>query len=288
LAQARLVRTVSSVRELVGSWRAARLTVAFVPTMGNLHEGHLSLTRLAAASADVVVLSIFVNPTQFGPGEDFAAYPRTFDEDWARLDQVGTVAAAFVPEVAEIYPFGTEQAVKIAMPPLSRELCGASRPGHFDGVGTVVCRLLNIVAPDVLLLGQKDYQQFILLKHMAADLHLPVRVVCGPTVRESDGLAISSRNRYLKPVEREVAPVLYATLQRVRDSLRGGRADYSRLTADALHELAAAGFRPDYLEVRRAADLGRAREGDSAKDLIVLGAAWLGRTRLLDNLRVSD
>ncbi len=187
------------------------------------------MTRLAAASADVVVLSIFVNPTQFGPGEDFAAYPRTFDEDWARLDQVGTVAAAFVPEVAEIYPFGTEQAVKIAMPPLSRELCGASRPGHFDGVGTVVCRLLNIVAPDVLLLGQKDYQQFILLKHMVADLHLPVRVVCGPTVRESDGLAMSSRNRYLKPAEREVAPVLHATLQRVRDSLRDGRADYSRL-----------------------------------------------------------
>ena len=228
--------------------------------MGNLHEGHLSLTRLAAASADVVVLSIFVNPTQFGPREDFAAYPRTFDEDWARLDRAGTVAAAFVPEVAEIYPFGTERAVKIAMPPLSRELCGASRPGHFDGVGTVVCRLLNIVAPDVLLLGQKDYQQFILIEHMVADLRLPVSVICAPTVRDSDGLAISSRNRYLTPAERELAPALFATLQRVRDALRDGRADHSRLTADALRELAAAGFRPDYVEVRRAADLGLARE----------------------------
>jgi pantoate--beta-alanine ligase len=282
------VRTVSSVRELVGSWRAARQTVAFVPTMGNLHEGHLSLTRLAAASADVVVLSIFVNPTQFGPSEDFEAYPRTFDEDWARLDKAGTVAAAFVPPAAEIYPFGTEQAVKIAMPPLARELCGATRPGHFDGVGSVVCRLLNIVTPDVLLLGQKDYQQFILVKQMAADLHLPVGVLCGPIVREHDGLALSSRNRYLTSAEREQAPELYATLRRVRDSLRDGQGDYARLTAEASHDLRAAGFRPDYVEVRRAADLGKARAADTAEDLIVLGAAWLGRTRLLDNLRVSD
>ena len=179
MAQARLVRTVSSVRELVGSWRAARLTVAFVPTMGNLHEGHLSLTRLAAASADVVVLSIFVNPTQFGPGEDFAAYPRTLDEDWARLDQVGTVEPRSFPEVAEIYPFGTEQAVKIAMPPLSRELCGASRPGHFDGVGDGRLPAAQHRRARRAVLGQKDYQQVILLKQMVADLHLPVRVVVG-------------------------------------------------------------------------------------------------------------
>jgi pantoate--beta-alanine ligase len=256
--------------------------------MGNLHEGHLSLTRLAAASADVVVLSIFVNPTQFGPSEDFEAYPRTFAEDWARLDEAGTVAAAFVPSAAEIYPFGTEQAVKISMPPLARELCGATRPGHFDGVGTVVCRLLNIVTPDVLLLGQKDYQQFILVKQMVADLHLPVGVICGPTVREHDGLALSSRNRYLTSTERERAPALHATLRRLRDSLREGHGDYARLTAEASHDLGAAGFRPDYVDVRRAADLGRARAEDSVEDLIVLGAAWLGRTRLLDNLRVSD
>jgi pantoate--beta-alanine ligase len=288
LAKARLVRTVSSVRELVGSWRAAQRTVAFVPTMGNLHEGHLSLTRLAAESADVVMLSIFVNPTQFGPGEDFDAYPRTFDQDWARLDEAGTVAAAFIPDAAEIYPFGTQHAVRIAMPPLSRELCGATRPGHFDGVATVVCRLLNIVAPDVMLLGQKDYQQLVLVKHMITDLHLPVGVICAPTVREPDGLAMSSRNRYLTPAERQRAPALFATLQRVRDSLREGKGDYARLSAEASRELDAAGLRPDYVEVRRAADLAEAREGDSADDLIVLGAAWLGRTRLIDNVRVND
>lgn len=286
MPEPRTVRTVSSVRELVGSWRSAHETVALVPTMGNLHAGHLSLAQIAAETADKVVLSIFVNPTQFGPGEDFAAYPRTFAADWASVVDAGTVDAVFAPEAAEIYPFGAEDAVRIAMPPLSRELCGAKRPGHFDGVATVVCRFLNIVAPDLLVLGQKDYQQFILIQHMAADLRLPVSVIRGPIQREPDGLAMSSRNRYLTAEQRQAAPVLHAVLQQVRSALRSGASDYAQLEADAGRRLAETGFRPDYVEVRRAADLAKPAGGDPSAELIVLGAGWLGKARLIDNLLV--
>ncbi|HLF12063.1 MAG TPA: pantoate--beta-alanine ligase [Gammaproteobacteria bacterium] len=280
------MRTVSSVRELVGSWRSAHQTVALVPTMGNLHPGHLSLAQIAAETVDKVVLSIFVNPAQFGPGEDFAAYPRTFDDDWARVAEAGTVDALFVPEVAEIYPFGADQAVRVAMPPLSRELCGASRPGHFDGVATVVCRLLNVVAPDVLVLGQKDYQQFILMERMAADLRLPVSVIRCPIQRESDGLAMSSRNRYLTAAQRLRAGTLHATLQHVRSALQNGTTDYHELEAQAMSMLAEAGLRPEYVEVRRAADLTKARKNDRPDQLVILAAAWLGRARLIDNVLV--
>jgi pantoate--beta-alanine ligase len=271
---------------MVARWRAEHSSLALVPTMGNLHDGHLSLARLARGLADRVVLSIFVNPTQFGEGEDFAAYPRTTEEDRARVAASGAVDALFVPEQSEIYPFGTALAVRLALPDLSRELCGASRPGHFDGVASVVCRLLNIVAPDSLVLGEKDYQQLILLEHMVADLRLPVRVVSGPVQREADGLAMSSRNRYLDAAERQRAPVLRAALEHVRDALRQGATDYGRLETEAAEALDGAGFRTDYVEVRRAADLARPNGRDSAEDLIVLAAAWLGRARLIDNLRI--
>jgi pantoate--beta-alanine ligase len=274
------------VREAVRGWRAASESVAFVPTMGNLHAGHLSLAELAASEADRVVASIFVNPTQFGPNEDFAAYPRTLDEDSARLSAAGTVDLLFVPDEREIYPFGAELAARITLPPLSRELCGASRPGHFDGVGSVVCRLLNIVAPDTLVLGQKDYQQAILLERMITDLRLPVAVRVGAIRREPDGLAMSSRNRYLDASERAQAPKLHAALVRLRDAVRAGETDYQRLQADARAVLKAAGFAPDYVEVRRAADLGKPADPDTRQDLVVLAAAWLGRTRLIDNLRI--
>lgn len=280
------MRTVTSVREMVGSWRSAHQTVAFVPTMGNLHAGHMSLAQLAADQADRVVMSIFVNPTQFGPGEDFTAYPRTLEDDRARVAEARTVDALFVPDVAEIYPFGVESSVGITLPALSRELCGASRPGHFDGVASVVCRLLNIVAPDLLVLGQKDYQQYILVERMIADLRLPVGLSMGLTHREADGLAMSSRNRYLDSSERAQAPILHQTLQRVRTAVRNGASDYRRLETEAREALAAAGFRPDYVEVRRAADLAKPSGRERPEDLVTLAAAWLGRARLVDNVRI--
>jgi pantoate--beta-alanine ligase len=282
----RTARTVDGVREAVRRWRDARETVAFVPTMGNLHAGHIGLTELATQKADRVVLSIFVNPTQFGAGEDFGAYPRTLEEDLAAIEHAGTVDLAFVPDAREIYPFGTEQAVRLTLPPLARELCGASRPGHFEGVVTVVCRLLNIVTPDTLLLGQKDYQQCVLVGRMIADLRMAVALEVGPTRRDPDGLALSSRNRYLDAAQRRRAPALHAALEQVCDQLRAGADDYGDLEASARARLAAAGFRPDYVEVRRAADLAKPGAGDRPGDLVVLGAAWLGRARLIDNVRI--
>jgi pantoate--beta-alanine ligase len=203
----------------------------------------------------------------------------------ALIEAAGDVDLLFVPESTEIYPFGSEGAVRFAMPALSRELCGASRPGHFDGVASVVCRLLNIVTPDVLYLGQKDYQQFVLMRHMIADLRIPVELRMGRTHREADGLAMSSRNRYLDAEQRRRAPALHATLARVREQLRGGAQDFARLTAEARIALERAGLRPDYVEIRRQDDLAAASAArEEAR--IVLGAAWLGRARLIDNLLV--
>jgi pantoate--beta-alanine ligase len=281
----RTVHTVSAVRAAIAGWRAAGERVAFAPTMGNLHPGHMSLAALAAAAAPRVVMSIFVNPTQFGPSEDFASYPRTLVQDGALIAAAGTVDLLFSPSAEEIYPFGNEQAVRVTLPPLSRELCGASRPGHFDGVASVVCRLLNIVTPDVLYLGQKDYQQVVLMQRMIADLHLPVELRMAPTLREDDGLAMSSRNRYLDAAQRERAPALHRALTRLRDELRSGAKDFARLTRAAAAELEAAGFNPDYVEIRRRGDLA-APSGSRDESLVVLGAAWLGRARLIDNLFV--
>jgi pantoate--beta-alanine ligase len=284
----RTVRVVSTVREVraqVTAWRAAGDTVAFAPTMGNVHAGHLSLAALGAKAARRVVMSIFVNPSQFGPNEDFAAYPRTLAADEALIAAAGSVDLLFVPDVAEVYPYGVEDAVRLQLPPLSRELCGAARPGHFDGVATVVCRLLNIVMPDVLFLGQKDYQQLVLVERMIADLRMPLELRMGPTQREPDGLAMSSRNRYLTPAERGQAPALHRALTRVRAQVLAGERDFARLTADARVELASAGFRPDYVEIRRQGDLAAANR-PSTDPLIVLAAARLGRTRLIDNLLV--
>jgi pantoate--beta-alanine ligase len=280
-----VVHTVAEVRAAVAGWRRAGETIAFAPTMGNLHAGHISLAALSAAAASRVVMSIFVNPTQFGPNEDFAAYPRTLAADRQLIDAAGSVDLLFAPDAAAIYPFGLEHAVRVQLPSLSRELCGASRPGHFDGVATVVCRLLNIVLPDMLFLGQKDYQQFVLLQRMVADLQMPTELRMAPTLREADGLAMSSRNRYLDATERQQAPALHRALTRVRDQLRGGARDFALLTGEARAGLETAGFRPDYVEIRRQGDLALA---DAAADepRIVLGAARLGRARLIDNLLV--
>ena len=281
-----VLHTADRMRECVREWRASGQSVALVPTMGNLHAGHLSLAGLARSEADRVVATIFVNPTQFGAGEDFEAYPRTLDEDLAMLSAAGTVDAVFAPGVSEIYPFGAGEAVRVSMPALSRELCGASRPGHFDGVASVVCRLLNVVTPDVLVLGLKDYQQLILVERMVADLGIGVRVVSGATMREPDGLAISSRNRYLTDDERSRAPALYAALNKVAMALRAGNGDYRALQQATADELRGAGFEPDYVEVRRVADLARPNGRQPPDELVVLAAVRLGKARLIDNLRV--
>jgi pantoate--beta-alanine ligase len=281
----RTLQTVSAVRAAVADWRAAGERVAFAPTMGNLHAGHLSLAKLAAEAAPRVVVSIFVNPTQFGPREDFASYPRTLAADTALLAAAGDVDVLFVPDMGEIYPFGPEQAVRVQLPPLAAELCGASRPGHFDGVASVVCRLLNIVTPDVLVLGQKDYQQFVLVQRMIADLRMPVELRMGPTLRERDGLAMSSRNRYLDEQQREKAPALHAALARVCEQLRSASTDFARLTAEARKALERAGLKPDYVEIRSQTDLAPAT-ADPTEKRVVLAAAWLGRARLIDNLLV--
>lgn len=279
-------RTASHIRETIAGWRVAGDTVALVPTMGNLHAGHLSLAALGAEKADRVVLSIFVNPTQFGVGEDFEGYPRTLAEDIAQIDQAGTVDALFVPEAEEIYPHGTGSGFVLKVPSLGEELCGASRPGHFDGVASVVLRLLNIVAPDLIVLGRKDYQQLVIIERMIADLRLPVSVIAGETQRDEDGLAISSRNLYLTEEERARAPLLRATLERIGDRLAHGERDYPELEQTALRQLERAGFRPDYVSVRRAGDLARPNGVKSPTDLVVLAAAWLGRARLIDNLEI--
>lgn len=285
MASLATVRTTAGVREIVAAWRSTGHTIALVPTMGNLHEGHLSLVRLAHKAADRVVVSIFVNPTQFAAGEDFQSYPRTLEVDRALLEGDASVDLLFAPDEPAIYPFGTAAPVQVIVPKLGEELCGASRPGHFLGVATVVCRLLNIVTPEVLLLGEKDYQQFIVLQRMIADLSFPVRVQIGPIQRAPDGLALSSRNQYLSPAERDLAPELYATLRSVRQALAGGATDFVALEEAAARRLATAGFVSDYVQIRRADDLTRPVASTSRGDLVVLAAAWLGRTRLIDNIR---
>lgn len=280
-------RTASQIRETIAGWRAAHETVALVPTMGNLHAGHLSLVHLAAEHADRVILTIFVNPTQFGVGEDFESYPRTLEQDRSLIASAGVVDALFVPEQNEIYPAGLESAFSLSVPALADELCGASRPGHFDGVATVVLRLLNIVSPDLLVLGRKDYQQLVILTRMIADLRLPVGMIAGETFRDPDGLAISSRNAYLSATERRTAPRLYEVLNEVGQHIVSGNSDFAELENNAVKELGNAGFRPDYVEVRRADDLGKPDGNHSSQELIVLGAAWLGNARLIDNISIS-
>jgi len=286
LTEVSMLITASETRETVSSWRAAGASVALVPTMGSLHAGHNSLVALAHEHADRVVMSIFVNPTQFGVDEDFDAYPRTLDEDRAGIAEVGGVDLLFVPDVSEIYPFGVDEAVRLSLPELSRELCGVRRPGHFEGVVSVVCRLLNIVTPDKLVLGRKDYQQLILVKRMIADLRLSVEVLSAPTLREPDGLAISSRNRYLSEQERTHAPALHAALTQVTAALQDGASDYAAVEQEAVASLQARGFRPEYVEVRRLADLTKPRHPHAPSELIVVAAASLGGARLIDNLRV--
>lgn len=277
-------RTIAGVRAQVRAWQLAGERVAFVPTMGNLHAGHMSLVVRARELADRVVVSIFVNPLQFSAGEDLSAYPRTPEEDAALLEAAG-VDLLFLPEEAEIYPRGREGVTFVEVPGISELLCGASRPGHFRGVATVVAKLFNIVQPDVACFGEKDFQQLAVLRRMVSELDMPVEMVGVPTLRDPDGLAMSSRNGYLSAEERAIAPALYQTLQGMAQRLRSGESDYLLLQQDGAAVLEKAGFRPDYLEIRRPDDLLPPEGGEMR--LIILAAAWLGRARLIDNLLID-
>jgi pantoate--beta-alanine ligase len=276
--------TIAAVRAHVRAWRRQGLRVAFVPTMGNLHAGHVSLIEAARRHGERFVASIFVNPMQFGPNEDFAHYPRTPLEDARMLASAGC-DLMFSPEVREVYPNGAERATRVEVPGLSRILCGEFRPGHFEGVSTVVAKLLHIVEPDVAVFGEKDFQQLAIIRRMVADLCMPVEVIGAPTVRDSDGLAMSSRNQYLTAQERSVAPIIYATLQAAARRLAAGDAEIASIERCGVQALEQAGFRPDYFAVREAPDLNPPSPG--AHNLVVLTAVRLGKARLIDNVQVT-
>jgi pantoate--beta-alanine ligase len=259
-----------------------RERIAFVPTMGNLHEGHLTLVRRAREQAERVIVSIFVNPLQFGAGEDFAGYPRTLERDAELLAAAG-VDWLFAPGVEVMYPKPAAEQTRVVVPAISDILCGATRAGHFEGVATVVCKLFNMVRPEVALFGQKDYQQLLVIRRMVEDLAMPVQVIGVPTVREADGLAMSSRNGYLDAAQRRLAPALYRVLCDTAAGLAAGESP-AALERAAVQAIDAAGLRSDYLVIRRQADLAAPRAGDS--ELVILAAAWLGRARLIDNLEV--
>src|SRR5437667_8786600 len=278
------VTTIAAVHARVRGWRREGRRVAFVPTMGNLHAGHVSLIDAARRHGERFVASIFVNPMQFGPNEDFAHYPRTPQQDSRMLAAAGC-NLMFMPEVSEIYPHGAERATRVEVPALSRILEGEFRPGHFEGVGTVVAKLFHIVEPDVAVFGEKDFQQLTVIRRMVAELCMPVEILAATTVRDADGLAMSSRNQYLTVEERALAPQIYSTLQAAASRVRSGDEDFAGIERAGLQALENAGFRPDYFAVRQAADLGM--PAPAARELVVLTAARLGRARLIDNVQVS-
>jgi pantoate--beta-alanine ligase len=275
------VQDAPALRAAIRGWRAKGQSVGFVPTMGNLHAGHQSLIKLARERTERVVASVFVNPTQFGPNEDFERYPRTLVQDQAVLAEQDC-DLLFAPDVATMYPYGAEHSVSVRVPRITDTLEGAHRPGHFDGMATVVCKLFNLVQPDLAVFGQKDFQQLKVIERMVRDLSLPVKVVAAPILRADEGLALSSRNQYLSAEERARAPLLHDTLLKMRELLNQGHA-WQAVEQTAAARLQRAGFVPDYAVVRRAEDL--AEPVDAQRDgLIALVAARLGNTRLIDNL----
>lgn len=272
----------SSIADLRAALRN-RGDIVFVPTMGNLHAGHIALMTQARAHGDTVVASLFVNRLQFGPNEDFDAYPRTFDADCDKLRAAG-VDVLFAPHENDLYP--EEQQYFVDPPAIQNQLEGEFRPGHFRGVATVVLKLFNCVQPQTAVFGKKDYQQLMVLRNMTRQLALPIAIVGGETVRAEDGLALSSRNGYLSADERVEAPRLHRTLRQIRDALRGGERDYAKLERAAVAELSANGWMTDYVAVRRQADLQLPRQDDPQQALVVLAASRLGTTRLIDNIEI--
>ncbi len=276
-----ILKTIESLQSALGG--AANGTLGFVPTMGNLHAGHLSLVARARADHDLVVVSIFVNPLQFGANEDLDAYPRTLDADSAALIDAGC-DVLFLPSAEELYGDDMLKSTRVQVPELGADYCGASRPGHFDGVTTVVAKLFNIVQPDAAYFGLKDYQQFSIIRKMVSDLAMPVALHGVDTVREASGLALSSRNGYLTPEQKSLAPLLYQTIKSIGEAIAAGEQDFKRLTQAGKQQLQEAGFQLDYLAIANAASLRTATKEDS--HLVILVAAYLGSTRLIDNLRI--
>lgn len=276
------VKTVEQLRAAVRQARTAGQRIGLVPTMGNLHDGHLSLVRTALANSDFVIASIFVNPLQFGPNEDLASYPRTLVEDQQKLQAAGC-HLLFAPGVEDMYPHGQAQMTLVSVPEVSEGLCGGSRPGHFTGVATVVSKLFNMAQPDIAVFGEKDFQQLAVIRRLVRDLDIPVDIIGEPIARASDGLALSSRNGYLSTAERATAPQLHRILSELADAIRAGEHDFAVLVAQGRARLEQAGFRPDYLEIR---DNELRPAGPQSRHLVLLAAAFLGRTRLIDNLQL--
>ena len=278
------VKTVRELRAAVAQARAEGKQIGLVPTMGNLHAGHAALVEKAAQRADFVVASIFVNPMQFGPSEDLDKYPRTLQADQQRLVDAGC-HLLFHPDVEDMYPGGMGEQTRINVPGVSEGLCGASRPGHFEGVATVVTKLFNMVQPDLAVFGQKDFQQLAVIRTLVRDLNMPIQIIGEPTVRAENGLALSSRNGYLSDAQRDTASVLYRTLQDIATAIQAGQRDLPALLDQARRQHAEAGLREDYLELREANGLRPVSPGD--RELVVLVAAFMGNTRLIDNLAFS-
>lgn len=270
-------------REIAG-WKQQGLRIAFAPTMGNLHDGHLSLLERAREISDRTIVSIFVNPIQFGKGEDYEKYPSTLDADRHKLES-NNLDLLFAPDLKELYPGGMDVDTRVNVPGLSTILCGKFRPDHFSGVATVVTKLLINVTPDVALFGEKDYQQLLIIRRLASDLCIPTTIMGMPIIRESDGLAMSSRNAYLTAEQRQIAPVIYRTLMAAADKLHNAGGVYGPVEEAGMQALETAGLRPEYFCVRRSADLGVPAANES--ELSVLAAAWLGPARLIDNIRVN-
>jgi len=275
------ITDVSELRQQISQWKQQGERIAFVPTMGNLHQGHLSLVSRAKALADSVVVSIFVNPLQFDDKADLAAYPRTLDRDIAQLNNI-ECDAVFTPTAELMYPTATDEQTLITVPGVDDKLCGLARTGHFDGVATVVAKLFNMVQADIALLGEKDYQQLLLVKKMVADLNMPIEITGVPTFRNEQGLALSSRNQYLSKAQKQQAASLYQTLIEIKESIQQHKADFLTLENRAMDKLKQLGFKPDYVAICNANNLLRANVKD--KELRILLAARLGTARLIDNI----
>ncbi|OUD12651.1 pantoate--beta-alanine ligase [Thioflexithrix psekupsensis] len=281
----KIIHSVNELTDQFMSWRKNDAPLALVPTMGNLHEGHLQLVRLAQATAQEVMVSIFVNPLQFGVGEDYQQYPRTLAADCEKLAALG-VSFVFAPSVTDLYPQGENNSTRVMVPHLGELLCGMSRPQHFQGVTTIVCKLFNLIRPDYAIFGEKDYQQLTIIKQMVTDLYLPVSIISAPIVRESDGLALSSRNQYLTPEQRQYAPVLYQTLLETVARIEQGENNNLLLEQMAKERLKQANFEPDYVRICHPMTLVEANlQIDTS--VRILAAAKLGRTRLIDNVALT-
>lgn len=281
----KILDNIQGTREVMQVFRDRKNYIALVPTMGNLHAGHLSLVKKAQEKTDCVIASIFVNPLQFAEHEDFGKYPRTLQNDLELLHDAG-VKAVFLPQDADMYPKPREETTVVYVPELSKELCGVTRPHFFQGVATVVAKLFNIIQPNMAIFGEKDYQQLVVVKQLTQDLCFPIEILSGATVREDNGLALSSRNQYLSATERKIAPELYKELVSIAKNIAQGHLDFSGMENNAVTALAQKGFKPDYVSIRRREDLKKPTVND--KELIVLAAALLGTTRLIDNIFVPQ